>query len=78
MTIKEIIDGLYRKDSYAIAEAIIFLKESAENKGEDSKIDDILDRISAEINTPNRGTCDYFIVDRIEQIISEYHEGVSE
>ena len=32
----------------------------------------ILDKIIAEINTPNRGTCDYFIVDRIEEIINEY------
>lgn len=53
-------------------------KALSENKGEDSEIGDVLDRISAEINTPNRGTCDYFIVDRIEQIISEYREGVSE
>lgn len=39
---------------------------------------EILNKISAEINTPNRGTCDYFIVDRIEEIISEYREGDSE
>lgn len=52
--------------------------DSAENKGEDSEIDGVLDRILAEINTPNRGTSDYFIVDRIEQIISEYREGVAE
>lgn len=32
----------------------------------------ILDKIRAEINSPNRGTCDYFIVDRIEEIINEY------
>lgn len=25
-----------------------------------------------EINSPNRGTCDYFIVDRIEEIINKY------
>lgn len=39
---------------------------------------DLCDKISAEINTPNRGTCDYFIVDRIEEIISECREGDSE
>ena len=32
----------------------------------------ILDKIRAEINSPNRGSCDYFIVDRIEEIINEY------
>ena len=32
----------------------------------------ILDKIEKEINTPNRGTCDYFIVDRIEEIIGKY------
>lgn len=33
---------------------------------------DVLDKIRAEINSPNRGTCDYFIVDRIEEIIDKY------
>ncbi len=33
---------------------------------------DILDKIMAEINTSNRGTCDYYIVDRIEEIIKDY------
>ena len=32
----------------------------------------ILEKIRAEINSPNRGTCDYFIVDRIEEIINKY------
>lgn len=32
----------------------------------------VLDKIRAEINTSNRGTCDYFIVDRIEEIIDKY------
>ena len=32
----------------------------------------ILDKIRAVINSPNRGTCDYFLVDRIEEIINEY------
>lgn len=31
-----------------------------------------LDEIRAEINTPNRGSCDYYIVDRIEEIINRY------
>ena len=30
-----------------------------------------LDKIEEEINTPNRGVCDYYIVDRIEEIISK-------
>jgi hypothetical protein len=32
----------------------------------------VLDEIEKEINSPNRGTCDYFIVDRIEEIINKY------
>ena len=36
-----------------------------------SKID-ILDKIEEEINSSNRGICDYFIVDRIEEIIKKY------
>lgn len=36
------------------------------------KQEPILDKIEKEINSPNRGTCDYFIVDRIEQIINKY------
>lgn len=32
----------------------------------------IIDKIEKEINSPNRGTCDYFIVDRIEEIIDKY------
>jgi hypothetical protein len=34
--------------------------------------ENVLDKIRAEINSPNRGTCDYFIVDRIEEIIDKY------
>ena len=36
---------------------------------------DILEQIIAEINSSNRGTCDYYIVDRIEEIINEYQKG---
>lgn len=32
----------------------------------------VLNKIEEEINSPNRGTCDYFIVDRIEEIINKY------
>ena len=35
---------------------------------------DILEQIIAEINSSNRGTCDYYIVDRIEEIINEYQK----
>ena len=34
----------------------------------------ILDKIRDEINSPNRGACDYFIVDRIEEIIDKYRK----
>ena len=33
-----------------------------------------LEQIEEEIDSPNRGTCDYFIVDRIEEIIDNYKE----
>lgn len=39
--------------------------------------EDVLDKIKDEINSPNRGTCDYFIVDRIEEIINK-HKAESE
>lgn len=38
------------------------------------KLLNVINDIQAEINTPNRGTCDYFIVDRIEEIIKKYKE----
>ena len=31
-----------------------------------------IEDIKAEINTQNRGICDYYIVDRIEEIIDKY------
>lgn len=34
--------------------------------------EDVIGKIEEEINSPNRGTCDYFIVDRIEEIINKY------
>ena len=34
--------------------------------------ENMLDQLEEEINSPNRGTCDYFIVDRIEEIINKY------
>jgi len=34
--------------------------------------DKIMAEIEKEINSSNRGTCDYFIVDRIEGIIDKY------
>lgn len=35
----------------------------------------ILDKIKAEINSPNRNVCDYFIIDKIEEIINKYRAG---
>lgn len=40
--------------------------------------EDVLGKIEEEINSPNRGTCDYFIVDRIEEIINKYRKGGAE
>ena len=36
------------------------------------KLLDVIAQITEEINTPNRGTCDYAIVDNIEEIINDY------
>ena len=36
------------------------------------KLIKVLDEIKAEIDTPNRGSYDYYIVDRIEEIINRY------
>lgn len=35
-------------------------------------LDCVLGKIQAKINTPNRGACDYFIVDKIEEIVRKY------
>jgi len=32
----------------------------------------VLDKIEEKINSPNKGTCDYFIIDIIEEIINKY------
>ena len=56
-------EGEYKNDAQAIAidMAIKALEQVS-----------VLDKIEKEINSPNRGTCDYFIVDRIEDIINKY------
>ena len=36
------------------------------------KLLDVIAQITEEINSPNRGTCDYAIVDSIEEIINDY------
>lgn len=36
------------------------------------KMREFIKEIEEEINSPNRGTCDYFIVDRIEEILDKY------
>lgn len=35
----------------------------------DERVIEILQEIKDKIDTPNRGTCDYFIVDQIENIV---------
>ena len=45
---------------------------------EELEQENVLDKIEKEINTPNRGTCDYFIVDRIEEISDKYKAGSEE
>lgn len=41
-------------------------------ESENERMHDILDKIEKEISSSNRGSCDYFIVDRIEEIINKY------
>ena len=55
------VEYLTEKDGEKMREAIKALEQET-----------ILGKIEKEINSPNRGTCDYFIVDRIEEIINKY------
>lgn len=41
-------------------------------ESENERMHDILDKIEKEISSSNRGSCYYFIVDRIEEIINKY------
>lgn len=59
--IKRNADGYYPQMTEALNMAIKALEQEP-----------IIDEIMAEINTPNRGSCDYYIVDRIEEIINKY------
>ena len=47
------------------------LSENCNNK---DCLECILSKIEAEINTSNRGTCDYFIIDQIEEIVHKYKD----
>lgn len=38
------------------------------------KIDELISEIKKNINSGNRGNCDYFIVDEIENLIDEYEK----
>lgn len=44
----------------------------AQLRDDRDKLLNVLHEIELEINTPNRGISDYFIVDQIEKIINEY------
>ena len=41
-------------------------------------LNELINKIRAEIDSPNRGTCDFFIVDRIEELIDDYQKRISE
>ena len=41
------------------------------------KMREFIKELEEEINSPNRGTCDYFIVDRIEEIIDKYKSEIA-
>lgn len=49
-----------------------WLKELKHLRADRNMLLNVINDIQAEINTPNRGTCDYFIVDKIEEIINKY------
>ena len=65
--VKELEKETVARESY---EHEYFLRKEFELKI--AKVESILARIEEEINSSNRGTCDYFIVDRIEEIIDKY------
>lgn len=56
-------------EEYCMSKCVYDLSEDCHNK---DRLACVLDKIEKEINSPNRGTCDYFIVDRIEEIIDKY------
>ena len=68
---KRILEARYNLVSSKDKETIDILEELAIKALEQESI---LDEIEEEINSPNRGTCDYFIVDRIEEIIDKYRK----
>jgi len=53
--------------------SIIFMAEIMRRLREMISVE-VIDEIEDEINSSNRGTCDYFIVDRIEEIIDKYRK----
>ena len=58
--------------SYQVTECDLKFGEQITLDGELLIPVSVLDKIKEEINSPNRGTCDYFIVDSIEEIIDKY------
>ena len=74
---KEIVDtafGVYYSEyigceCYDEDEAQEALDTALNALDEVEKYKKAIEDIKAEINTPNRNTCDYFIVDQIEKII---------
>ena len=71
MVMKAIREVGVNVDKETLIKALQYDRNQYTKGYEDGK-NDVLDKISAVINTPNRGTCDYFIVDRIEEIINMY------
>lgn len=72
MTNEEAIEYLKKADVTVYQEPKTKTAEAIEMAIKALEQEPILDKIRAVINSPNRGTCDYFIVDRIEEIINEY------
>lgn len=73
--------GMTREEAIEFGEMWLEINEDSKNSNTYNffqmtlkalKQESILDKIRAEINSPNRGTCDYFIVDKIEEIINKY------
>lgn len=72
MTREKAIEYLKKADVTVYQEPKTKTAEALEMAIKALEQEPILDKIRAVINSPNRGTCDYFIVDRIEEIINEY------
>ncbi len=57
---------------YTATVSVFALDDLVKEVNDLTQLKTVLGKIKEELHTPNRGTCDYFIVDRIDEIIEEY------